>query len=252
MASGFGEIAEQLRRSTVTYPVGRRRLGLPESSGRMTVIVVTNAHVVPVREYPFNCGMAVIRAAIRTRDPRRDFAQLHIDATNLPAASSADSSRYAPGLAIALESDGLCRALATGVIHAVGSLRGLGRQTWVQADVRLAPGNSGGRLQRTRPRHRDQHDGRGTLALAIPSNAVRDFLSSGPATLGWESRSIHVHSNVPSTPGHLGRGSRSRAGGRRPGIAPARRHSAGTEEKLSGNRRSGKCFGGRRSTRLMR
>ena len=86
---------------------------------------------------------------------------------------------------------GFVGALATGVIHGVGPLRGLGRQSWVQADVRLAPGNSGGPLA-------DAH-GRvigintmvaGGLALAIPSNAVRDFLSAGPAN-AWLGVSLH-------------------------------------------------------------
>ena len=68
-------------------------------------------------------------------------------------------------------------AMTMGVVHAVGPLRGLGGRSWVQADVRLAPGNSGGPLA-------DVH-GRvvgintmvaGRLALAIPSNDVARFL----------------------------------------------------------------------------
>jgi serine protease Do len=120
----------------------------------------------------------------------------------LPAAAAADSSKLRPGeLAIAIGNPmGFVGALATGVIHAVGPLRGLGPRTWVQADVRLAPGNSGGPLA-------DSH-GRivgintmvaGRLALAIPSNTVRDFLSAGPenARLG-----VTVHPTlVPRTAG---------------------------------------------------
>jgi serine protease Do len=190
---GFGEIAEQLRRSTVLIHSGGRGAGsgvIWSSEG----LVVTNAHVVR--------GSRVIvqlwdgrefEAAIRSRDPRRDLAQLRIVAANLPAASAADSSAVRPGeLAIAIGNPmGFVGALATGVIHAVGPLRGLGRQSWVQADVRLAPGNSGGPLA-------DAHGHvigintmvAGRLALAIPSNIVRDCLSAGPAN-AWLGVTVH-------------------------------------------------------------
>src|SRR5207248_5953349 len=81
-------------------------------------------------------------------DSLRDLAQLHIYAANLPAVSIADSSQVRPGvLAIAIGNPmGFVGALATGVIHGVGPLRGLGPHSWVQAEVRLAPGNSGGPL----------------------------------------------------------------------------------------------------------
>jgi serine protease Do len=41
---------------------------------------------------------------------------------------------------------GFVGALSTGVIHSVGPLPGMGRHSWIRADVRLAPGNSGGPL----------------------------------------------------------------------------------------------------------
>jgi serine protease Do len=75
---------------------------------------------------------------------------------------------------------GFSGALSTGVVHAVGRLRGLGARNWVQADVRLMPGNSGGPLA--------DAGGRvvgintmiaGGLALAVPSNTVAEFLARG-------------------------------------------------------------------------
>jgi serine protease Do len=98
-----------------------------------------------------------------------------------------------PGeLAIAIGNPlGFVGALATGVIHAVGPLRGLGRQSWVQADVRLAPGNSGGPLADARGRVIGINTMvAGGLALAIPSNSVRDFLSAGPAN-AWLGVTVH-------------------------------------------------------------
>ncbi len=194
---GFGEIAERLRRSTVLVHSGGR--GTVSGAGSGVIWsedgeVVTNAHVVRGSRVDVQLWDGrEFEAAVRSRDPRRDLAQLHIDAKNLQAAIAGNSSQLRPGeLAIAIGNPmGFVGALATGVIHAVGPLRGLGRQSWVQADVRLAPGNSGGPLA-------DAH-GRvigintmvaGGLALAIPSNAVRDFLSSGPAN-AWLGVTLH-------------------------------------------------------------
>jgi serine protease Do len=190
---GFGEIAEQLRRSTVLVHSGGRGAGsgvIWSSDG----LVVTNAHV--VRGSRVNVQLwdgREFEASIGSRDPRRDLAQLRIDAENLPAASAADSSAVRPGeLAIAIGNPmGFVGALATGVIHAVGPLRGLGRQAWVQADVRLAPGNSGGPLANAHGRIVGINTMvAGRLALAIPSNAVRDFLFTGPAN-AWLGVTVH-------------------------------------------------------------
>jgi serine protease Do len=190
---GFGEIAEQLRRSTVLIQSGGRGSGsgvIWSSDG----IVVTNAHVVHASRVVVQLWDGrEFEAAIRSRDARGDLARLQIDAANLPAATPADSSLVRPGeLAIAIGNPmGFVGALATGVIHATGRLRGLGRQRWVQADVRLAPGNSGGPLANAH----GQVIGintmvAGGLALAIPSNAVRDFLSAGPAN-AWLGVTVH-------------------------------------------------------------
>ena len=199
---GFGEIAEQLRRSTVLIDSGGRGAGsgvIWASDG----LVVTNAHV--VRGARVNVHLwdgREFAAAIRSRDPRRDLAQLHIDAANLPAASAADSAELRSGeLAIAIGNPmGFVGALATGVIHAVGPVRGLGRQTWVQADVRLAPGNSGGPLANAHGRIVGINTMvAGRLGLAIPSNSVRDFLSAGPEN-AWLGVTVHP-ALVPRTAG---------------------------------------------------
>jgi serine protease Do len=156
--------------------------------------IVTNAHV--VRGARVNVQLwdgREFEARIESRDPHRDLAQLRIEAPNLPAASAADSSAVRPGeLAIAIGNPlGFVGALATGVIHAVGPLRGLGAQSWVQADVRLAPGNSGGPLADARGRVVGINTMvAGRLALAIPSNEVQDFLSAGPAG-GWLGVTVH-------------------------------------------------------------
>src|SRR5215831_14122854 len=181
---GFGEIAEQLRRSTVLIHSGGRGSGsgvIWSSEG----LLVTNAHVVHGSRPAVQLWDGrEFEASVQSRDSWRDLAQLRIDAVNLPAASAADSSELRPGeLAIAIGNPmGFVGALATGVIHGVGPLRGLGSHSWVQAEVRLAPGNSGGPLADARGRVVGINTMvAGRLALAIPSNAVRDFLSAAPS-----------------------------------------------------------------------
>jgi serine protease Do len=191
--AGFGEIAEQLRRSTVLVQPGGRGAGsgvIWSSSGT----IITNAHV--ARGSQANVQLwdgRELNARVVSRDPRRDLAELRVDAQNLPAAVAADSSQLRPGeLAIAIGNPlGFLGALTTGAIHAVGPLRGLGSQTWIQADVRLAPGNSGGPLANAA----GQVIGintmvAGRLALAIPSNTVTNFLSAGPSD-AWLGVTLH-------------------------------------------------------------
>ncbi len=190
---GFGEIAEQLRRFTVLVQSGGRGAGsgvIWSTDGT----VITNAHVVlGSRIHVQLWDGREFDAKVASRDTGRDLAQLRLDATGLPAAVAADSSQLRPGeLAIAIGNPlGFVGALATGVIHGVGPLGGLGRRTWVQADVRLAPGNSGGPLADARGRVIGINTMvAGGLALAIPSNTVRDFLSAGPEN-AWLGVTVH-------------------------------------------------------------
>ena len=84
--SGFGEIVEQLRRSTVLIQADNRGNGsgvIWTSDG----IIVTNAHVAR------NSALSVrlwdgreLPAETMSRDPRRDLALLHINGKDLPAA----------------------------------------------------------------------------------------------------------------------------------------------------------------------
>lgn len=190
---GFGEIAEQLRRSTVLIHAGGRGSGsgiIWSNDG----LLVTNAHVVRGSHTIVQLWDGrEFEAITQSRDTRRDLAWLRIDATNLPAAISADSTQVRPGeLAIAVGNPmGFVGALATGVIHGAGPIRRLGSQSWIQADVRLAPGNSGGPLADARGRIVGMNTMvAGRLALAIPSNTVSDFLAAGP-TDAWLGVTVH-------------------------------------------------------------
>src|SRR5260370_28650921 len=180
---GFREIAEKLRRSTVLIRAGSRGCGsgVIWSSGGT---IVTNSHVARGVQTTIELWDGrEFRATTSSRDPRRDLAALRIDAANLPSAIAADSSQIRPGeLAIAIGNPlGFVVALTTAVIHALGPIRSLGSQSWVQAGVRLAPGNSGGPLAAARgPVMGTNTMVAGRLALAIPGNLVQKFLSGSP------------------------------------------------------------------------
>jgi serine protease Do len=193
VVTGLGEIAEKLRRSTVVIQSGGRGSGsgvIWSSDGS----IISNAHVARGTRVKVQLWDGrEFDATIASHDSRRDLALLRIGATNLPSVSVADSSQVRPGeLAIAIGNPlGFVGALTTGVIHTVSPLRGLGSQSWVQADVRLAPGNSGGPLADARGHLIGINTMiAGRLALAIPSNVVRDFLSTGPSD-AWLGVTVH-------------------------------------------------------------
>ena len=202
----FGEVAERLRRSTVQVSVARSRPG--GGSGVIWTadgVIITNAHVARTDRARVELWDGrEFEAELTARDSRRDLAALRISERELPAATAGDSSVLRPGeLVVAVGNPlGFIGALTTGVVHALGPLRGIGRQPWVQAAVRLAPGNSGGPLANARGHVIGVNTmiASGGLALAVPSNAVAEFLKRGatrpalgitvrPVTLG-DHRSI--------------------------------------------------------------
>lgn len=177
---GLGEVGERVRRYTVlVQPDGRGGgSGVIWSSDGL---IVTNAHVARGSRVDVTLWDGrECKAEVTTRDPGRDLASLRIAATGLNAARSANSSKIRAGeVAIAVGNPlGFLGAMTMGVVHGVGPLRGLGSRNWVQSDVRLAPGNSGGPLANVQ----GQVIGintmvAGRLALAIPSNEVSRFLA---------------------------------------------------------------------------
>lgn len=199
---GIGEVGERLRRSTVQVTAGR-------SGGGSGVIwdaggsIVTNAHV--ARGTGFRVRLwddREYRARVVKRDLRRDIALLEISARDLAPAEVGDSGRLRVGeVLIAVGNPlGFTGALSTGVVHAVGPLRGLGSEEYVQATVRLAPGNSGGPLADSLGRVVGINTMvvSGGLGLAIPSNTVRHFLAAGPQVeLGVTVQPVRIRNGEP-------------------------------------------------------
>lgn len=202
--SGLGEIAERVRRSTVLVQPGGRGAGsgvIWSADG----LIVTNAHVARGERATVSLWDGrEFTAQLAARDSRRDLATLRIAAQDLLPAKVRRSAELRPGeLVIAVGNPfGFLGALTTGVVHGVSTLPRLGSRAWVQSDVRLAPGNSGGPLA--------DAEGRviglntmiaGRLALAVPSDEIRAFLG-GETGRNWLGATV--------TPVRLPRASRQR------------------------------------------
>lgn len=203
---GLGEVGERMRRHTVLVQPGGRGSGsgvIWNSDGT----ILTNAHVARgSRLEVMLWDGREFNAEVIARDSRRDLAALRIGAANLVSAVSADSSRLRPGeVVIAVGNPlGFLGAMTMGVVHAVGPLRGLGNKSWVQADVRLAPGNSGGPLADVQGRVIGINTMvAGRLALAIPSNEVMRFLlgDTGGHWLGVSVRPVRLPSTSAARQG---------------------------------------------------
>ena len=149
--------ADLLRASVVQIIEGQRGSGGAGIAWGRPDLFVTSAHVVsrPRVTVVSPDGRAVTGAVIR-RDTDRDLAVVHAAGAGdeLPVARPGDPHAMRPGsLVVAVGHPfGMVDAVSAGVFQAVGPLpRGLGLNgkgslPWVQADVRLAPGNSGGPL----------------------------------------------------------------------------------------------------------
>jgi len=169
-------LAEDLRRATVELTSAGKVVG----AGVIWTPgwIVTNAHVI---RHP--------RVVVRLADGRRaealvaggdraaDLALLRVPDLALPAALSVEPQTPRVGsLVLAIGHPfGLRGALTRGIVHAVGPIMRNGR-SWIQADLRLAPGNSGGPLADARG-HLVGLNAMigGGLALAIPVRDVHRF-----------------------------------------------------------------------------
>jgi len=189
---GFGQIAEQLRRSTVQVASSSAD-GRGQGSGiiiRSDGAIVTNAHVANPERSRRVAGHSrlVVRlwdgssfpASLQVRNARRDLAVLQIPTTGLTPATLANSENLRVGeLVMAVGNPfGFIGAVTTGIVHAIGRRPGLGPTKWIQAEVQLAPGNSGGPLADARGNVVGVNTMvAGGLGLAVPSNAVARLLA---------------------------------------------------------------------------
>ena len=195
---GIGEVGEWLRRSTVHI----RANGPKQSAGSGVIwdkdgTIVTNAHVIGNGTYSAELwdGRS-FPLELKAKDEQKDLARLRVAATGLPSTVLRKQAVRPGELVVAVGNPlGFTGALTTGVVHAAGPFPGLGRRAWVQAAIRLAPGNSGGPLADAA----GQLIGintmivAGGIALAIPSATVDEFVRRGAGPrLGVTIRTVRL------------------------------------------------------------
>jgi serine protease Do len=172
-------LAEHLRRVTVEVTDGGELLG----SGVLWPqgFVVTNAHVVRRPEVTLRLvDGRCAHARVLARDSDADLALLGVPGTGLPSATLAEPESIRIGSFVAAVGHplGVRGALATGIVCAVGPIDRRGR-SWIQADLRLAPGNSGGPLADAAGRVVGLNSrAAGPLALAVPVSQLTRFVQS--------------------------------------------------------------------------
>ena len=193
MASFLSAPAEQLR-SSVAQIIDEAGPHGPASGGlgaaiawREDGLFVTSAHVIrsPRMTVVTPDGRRVPGELV-WQERRRDIALVRAPAAAMPPVRTADPLAMRPGsLVLAIGHPfGLVDAISTGVLQSVGELPleldfDGRRMRWVQADVRLGPGNSGGPLANA--------DGQvigvaamivAGMALAVPAPDVEALVAS--------------------------------------------------------------------------
>jgi serine protease Do len=161
--SFFAGPADRLRASVVgiadlSADLVRRRRGSMGGAGialSEVGLFVTSAHVVTGTSVTVLLpdGSATSGVVVR-RDAERDVALIYAAEARIPPVVIGDPRALRPGsLVFAIGHPfGLKDAVSVGVYHGVSPLprgyapEGMKTRSWVQADVRLAPGNSGGPL----------------------------------------------------------------------------------------------------------
>lgn len=136
-------VADDVRRITVMVRDGNGSMG----AGVLwpTGHVVTNAHV--ARRARLIVGLVdgrQLEGRLVARDEAADLALLRIERTGLTPATVREPAAQIGSLVIAVGHPfGIRSAVTVGIVHAIGPVVRGGR-TWIQADLRLGPGNSGG------------------------------------------------------------------------------------------------------------
>ncbi len=195
-----GRVAEATRRCTAHIRSGSGRnegggSGVVLESGR----VITNAHVIRGDRVSVESWEGVtIPASLLKIDRHRDLALLAVPGLDAPSGTLGDSDELQVGTPVFAVGNplGFMGAVSSGIVHSIGPALPISGLRWIHADVRLAPGNSGGPLADFRGQIVGINTmiASGWLALAIPSRAVQSFLTRATSqrSLGIVARPVRL------------------------------------------------------------
>jgi serine protease Do len=184
LMSDLAAVVARIRENTVEL----RSMGRTTGAGviwRSDGLIVTSAHVVASISRARADAQVVLAdrrrlpAALVEWDRQLDLALLRVDASGLSPAVVGDSDRLRPGeLVLAVGHPfGLAGAVASGIVHAAPAPERRAGARWIQAHLRLAPGNSGGPMADAAGRVVGINAMiAGGLALAVPSRLVQTFV----------------------------------------------------------------------------
>lgn len=180
LSAAAAETAGRLRASVVAI---RGRSGVGSGTAWPGGLVVTNSHVVPDAHARVRLPDGAQRAAtVVARDSERDLVALRVEDAVLPAVATRDAGTLRPGeLVLAIgHAWGFSGDTTLGVVATTPA-----DGEAVAADVRIAPGNSGGPLADASGRvigiNTMIANG---LAVAIPAATVDAFLAGGQGERG--------------------------------------------------------------------
>lgn len=151
----LSEPAQRLQASVVGIANGRRGRGAGGGAGMAWSgdLFVTSAHVATGSHATVvTPDRRVVPGEVIRRDAERDIAVVRAAGAGVPAVITGDASGLRSGsLVFAVGHPfGVQHAVSVGVLQAVSplprgyGLNGKGSLVWIQSDVRLLPGNSGG------------------------------------------------------------------------------------------------------------
>ena len=172
----LSHVAESLRRITVEVrdETGGIGAGVLWPPGH----VVTNAHV--ARRPRLALGLVDgrrLEGRLVARDEAADLALVRVTGAGITAATPGSAAVRIGSLVIAVGHPFGMRSVVTiGIVHALGPVVHGGR-SWIQADLRLGPGNSGGPVADAAGRVVGVSTMMmSTLALAVPIAHVQRFV----------------------------------------------------------------------------
>ena len=167
-------VSERIRRSVVA--VESRRGGGSGTIWRSDGLIATNSHVVFGERARVETGDGrVLEGRVAARDREAGLVLLRVEAEGLPAIEAGDPYSLRAGeLVLAVGNPwGEREVLTVGVILNTPRRNGRAEPAMVHADIRLAPGNSGGPLADSRGRAVGINSMvAGGVGMSVPSDAV--------------------------------------------------------------------------------